>query len=717
MNRIVRASLLVLLALPLSAADGKWTPEQVLQLDPAWLARQGLEIDPEALWNEEEGTGLLAAAIRIGGCSGAFVSPEGLIVTNHHCVFSMLQQNSTPENDIITNGYLARNRSEELPSRTIRVTVPRRFTDVTARIEAAIPANAGDAARREAIEDVRKSLVATCEETPGARCTVAAHDGGVQYVLVETFELPDVRLVYAPPRSVGEYGGEIDNWMWPRHTGDFAIVRVYAGDNNESAPHAAGNVPYRPRYFFPIAREGVGQGDFVMALGYPGTTYRALTADEMREREKLYFPRREQLYGEWIQVLEEESAKSEASRIALANSLKSLLNRYKNSQGQIAALERGSIVERQKASDEAVLAWARDDARHSGAVAAYEELRRIASAREATWEREFLLDQVLLGSKALRWGAQISRSARERSKDDAERDIAYQERNLPRLNESQEREQKEFVEAADKALLASFVLRALALPEHSRIAAVDRAFDGASSAAQIRSRIDQMYRGTSLDEISERREMLTEREAELRARRDPLLNFSLDLDAEMKTLELESDRRAGAIARLRPVWRRAVIAHAGEPVAYDANSTLRVTFGHVMGYRPRDGVFYTPFTTLSGMVAKHTGEEPFDAPEKILAAASKGELGRWKAPGLNDVPVDFLADLDTTGGNSGSPVLNGRGELVAVNFDRVWENVANDFGFNPEIARNISADLRYMFWILDEIENADALLKELDVAE
>jgi hypothetical protein len=209
--------------------------------------------------------------------------------------------------------------------------------------------------------------------------------------------------------------------------------------------------------------------------------------------------------------------------------------------------------------------------------------------------------------------------------------------------------------------------------------------------------------------------MFGESEAQLQARKDPLLAFGLDLALEVAAQDELRDRRDGASERLRPEWRRAVLAHAGKPVAPDANGTLRVTFAKVEGYSPRDGVFYTPQTTLSGMLAKHTGTEPFNVPDKVLATAQAQRLGEWVDPGLKDVPVNFLSNADTTGGNSGSPTVNGRGELVGVNFDRVWENVANDFGYNPEVARNVSVDVRYVLWMLDQVENADALLRELGV--
>src|SRR5262245_35528674 len=281
-------ALLVLCATTALASDGKWTPQQVRQLDLAWLKKPGLARPIERLWDESRGSGLLSAAVSISGCSAAFVSADGLILTNHHCLFDVLQQHSTAQNDLITHGFLARNRADELSSKTTRVTVPRRFTDVTAAVEDAGRPVSDPAARSQAIDAKKKQLEAECERQPDARCRVATYDGGLQYMLVETVELRDVRLVYAPPRAVGEYGGEIDNWMWPRHTGDFAIGRAYVGADGRSAAYDKANVPYHPEFFFPVARKGVAPGDFVMILGYPGVTYRSLIAEEMAERRDRY---------------------------------------------------------------------------------------------------------------------------------------------------------------------------------------------------------------------------------------------------------------------------------------------------------------------------------------------------------------------------------------------------------------------------------------------
>jgi hypothetical protein len=714
---------LLLLAPSAQALDGKWTPAQVLEIDPAWLAEQGLELPPQALWDGERGTGLLTGTVRIGGCSGAFVSATGLIVTNHHCLFGLVQEHSTPQRDLINEGFVARSRAEELPASTLRVEIPRRFTDVTAQVLAAVPEGAGDRQRFDAIEARRKALVAQCEQQPDTRCRVAVFDDGVTYTLIETMELNDVRLVYAPPRAIGEYGGEIDNWSWPRHTGDFAIARAWSGPDGRPATHHPDNRPFVPEFYFPIADGGLSTDEFVMVLGYPGVTYRSLIAEEMQERRDRFFVRREDLFGAWVAQLEAASAESDAARIALAGDLKGIQNRHKNALGQIAGLDRGGIIARQQAQDDAVAQWARSQPAHADAVAARAALREVLRERELGWERDFLLNLVPMGTespaggipplpKALFFGATLAQVARERVKPDSERATGFAEADHGRVLERMDREQRNVYAPAERRLLGALVARALALPPTQRLPSVDRHF-GDLGPGQLAARIDAMLVGTPLYDPAERMAMSGEGEQELAARQDPMLAFALDWNADQRALQARERDWNARVARHRPAWRRAVAAHAGKPVAPDANGTLRVSFAHVQGYSPRDGVYYTPFTTLAGARDKHTGQAPFDLPAVVREAADGG--GRWGDPRLPGLAVNFLADGDTSGGNSGSPVVNGRGELVGVNFDRVWENVANDFGFNPAVARNISVDIRYMLWLLETVERADVLLRELGI--
>jgi len=729
MRRSLALTLLAicLMAVPTLAAEpqnrakgehtgGKWTPEQILAHDPAWLRAIGLELPPEELW-KAEGGGLLEAVVQVNGCSSGFVSSDGLLITNHHCAFSLLQEHSTPERDLITDGFLAADRAGELAGETTRASIPHRFTDVTAEIEAAAAAAGDDDLERyRAIDRKEKELVAACEEQPFRRCQVAVYDDGVTYRLIEALEFPDVRLVYAPPRAVGEYGGEVDNWSWPRHTGDFALLRVYAAGGASPAPHAVENTPYRPRRFLPIARVGVGVGDFVMVIGYPGRTYRSWIAEEAAERLDLYFPERSRLYRAWMDVMEEAASGDDAVGILLADRIKGLANREKNSRGQVVGILRGNLIETKRQEEAEILAWAAGDPRYQGAATAHQGLVEIAREVRATWHRDFLLGEVSRGAVPLDLAVKLVRQARERAKPDLEREPEYQERNRERILASLRRAQKRIYPETEVRLLADYLGRLAALPAEQKVAAVDALFAGGESAETVAGKL---LAGSQVGELAAREAMFAESVDELTARRDPLLDFALRLVEEIEAVELAEKRRSGAISRLRPTWRRAVAAHAGRPVDPDANGTLRVSLAHVEGYEPRDAVWYEPRTTLGGMLEKHTGEEPFNAPEAVREAAGRRRESHRFIPELGDVPICFLATGDTTGGSSGSPVVNGRGELVGVNFDRVWENVANDFGYNPAIARNVSVDVRYLLWLLEDVEGPAAarLLRELGAGE
>jgi hypothetical protein len=715
-------ALVLLLALdpaPTSAAEGKWTPEQVLQLDPAWLRELGLELPPQELWSTQ-GAGLLEAAISIGGCSAAFISADGLVATNHHCAFGLLQQSSSPERDLITAGFLATSQGDELPGEGTRALLPHKTRDVTAEVEAAVPKPSGtrdadDLARFRAIERKSSQLVATCEKQPHRRCQVAAFDGGVQYTLIEGVEFPDVRVVYAPPRAVGEFGGEVDNWSWPRHVGDFALLRVWAAADGGPAEPGKGTRPYRPRHFFPVSSDGVAPDQFVMVPGYPGRTFRAETGAEMKQRAERWFPDRAALFRAWIDLMEAGAKGGDAARIALASRIKSLANSEKNARGQLAGVARGNLLAKKEAAESEVLAWIAEHREHAPAAGAHREIAELVARLDATWERDFLLGQVRNGPLDLDLALTLVRWAKERQKPDAARDPAYMERNRDRLADGERIGQKRLDRPTEETLLADWLARASALPAASRVVAVDTLLAGKSDRDAIARAVAALHATTRVFDLDARTLMFEETPAQLRARHDPLLDFAFALDEDLLALKSRDDAKAGALSRLRPVWRRAVMAQAGKPIAPDANGTLRITFAHVEGYAPRDGVFMTPQTTVAGVVAKHTGEQPFTAPPFVLAAAPAAPRSRWVDPRLRDVPVDFLADADTTGGNSGSPVLDGRGRLVGLNFDRVWENVANDFGYAPEVARNISVDVRYLLWALEVEHGEDAtpLLREM----
>ncbi len=692
------------------AGEGKWTPQQVLDLGPTWVKAQGFRLPLAKLWDKKKGTGLLSNAVQLPGCSGSFVSADGLLITNHHCVVSILQEHSSPEANLSEDGYLAKTRADEQASKAFRIQVPRAFRDVTAQVRPLLDAAKTDLERFQAMETAQKMLVADCEKEPpgpgatATRCTFAAFDGGVSFALTVFDELSDVRLVWAPARGVGEYGGETDNWSWPRHTGDFALIRAYTSKGE----------PYHPQYFFPVSAQGVKAGDAVAVLGYPGVSYRGLLAREMDERAQKFFPAREAWTSEWINLLEEATRGNAEGTIAVSDDLRGLVNVRKNAQGQVAGIERGKILQKQRDAEAKVSAWATD--KQPGALAAKSAIEALLDEKLKSWDHDFTLDFATTASKGLNWSLTLARLSGERLMPDLDREPGFQERDLPRTRERLARDQKRFFAPADKKTTLAWVKRALALPKDQRIATVDAQFASAKDDAELTKRIAALYDKSKLTNGDARALMVEELPDALKARKDPLLDFGLALDAERKALKNKRDAWSGQTLKFRPLWRAAVTGFAGKPVAPDANLSLRVTFCRVKGYAPRDGVEMLPQTTLAGMVAKHTGVEPFIAPARLLEAARAGKLGRWKDAKLGDVPVAFLSDCDTTGGNSGSPTIDANGKLVGVNFDRVWENVANDFGYNPEVARNVNADARYALWQLEEVEGATALLTELGVA-
>jgi len=720
----MRRRLLVLLvlcghlAIPGLALEGKWPPYQLGELDPTWLQGEGLALDPAALWSDQIGGGLLQAVVDLGGCSAALVSRDGLLLTNHHCAFGALQHNSRPGQDLITDGFLAATRGAELSASGIKALIPSRFVDVTNEVANAVLSGSSDVERTRAIERVSKDLVARCEKSAGHRCRVAAFDGGMRFMLIDNLEYPDVRLVWAPPRSIGEFGGEIDNWSWPRHTGDLALLRVWAAPGGVPGKTARDNVPLHPAHVLPLAVEPIGDGSFVMVAGYPARSFRSFTAPEIGERAALYFPLRIELFGRWLDILNAAAAARENVRMVLADRIKGTANAEKNARGQVAGLKRGALVERRWAFENEVLRWAGEREAWRSAIDAHQELAGIVEARRATFQRDFLLDGMRRGPLPLDMALTLVRWARERAKPDIERRPAFMERNRDRLREKVDQDQKELDEPTERALMVDVLLRFAELPDGARSAAIDRFLGGARDVRTISGRVDTLFGATRVLDLAARRRMFDDNVAGLCLRRDQLLDLAFALDDELRELEARRESEDGAAARLRPEWLRAVHAFLGRPLAPDANGTLRVSFGHVQGYSPRDAVDFSPRTRVVGLVAKVTGEEPFAAPQALLAAAAAAPTSRWADAALGDVPIAFLADLDTTGGNSGSPVLNGRGELVGCNFDRVWENVANDFGYDATVNRNISVDARFLGWVLETLHGSAAqpLLTELGFA-
>jgi len=696
------------------ADEGQWMPSQIAELDQARLRELGLELAPEQLWSADGG--LLRAAVNLSGCSAAFVSADGLIATNHHCAYAAIQGNSSVEHDYLKDGFVARERGQELPGKDLTVRVIERIDDVTAEIQAAVDAAPDDRGRAQAIERARKQLVDACEKSgPSRRCEVASFYSGSLYQRFTYKELRDVRLVYAPPAAIGEFGGEDDNWMWPRHTGDFALVRAYAGADNQPAEAAPDNVAYKPAQFIRPAATGVKDGDFVAVLGYPGATQRYLPVVEVERFIDQVFPARIDLYGEWIAIYEQLGGLDPAVAIKVAASKKSLANRHKNAQGMLAGLRAMQLVARRRGEETALEQWAaRPENAAYGDV--LPEIRAISGLRRDGFAGEFLLDNLGSAGSLLGVAIDLVRRAREAKKPDLERLAGYMDRDAKRLRDRVERRLRDFDLEVDVQLLAALLARAAALPPEARIAALEPLVAGTTGKRDaFVPAARKLVAASKLGDKATTLALLAADEDTLARSKDPVLVLATVLVPALEALDARNEERSGRGLRVGPRYFTMLRTVREGPVYPDANGTLRFSYAKIGGYSPREGLQAIPQTTLTGQLAKVTGVAPFTLPQRIQDLAEGAADSHWSDPVLGDLPINFLANADTTGGNSGSPVINGRGELVGLNFDRVWENIAGDFGYNPARSRNVIVDVRYLLWLLDRVEDAGGLLDELGV--
>jgi hypothetical protein len=710
---------------------GMWMPRQMS--DHAALLRElGLRIDASALTDPTQAP--MSAVVSLGHCTASFVSPEGLLVTNHHCVQGALQLSSTPDNNLVEHGFVAKTRADETSAGpTQRVYVAQRMTDVTDAILAGIADITDDGRRHAEIETREKALIAACElDRPEITCKTASFFKGHEWQLIEYLEIRDVRLVYVPARSVGNYGGEIDNWQWPRHTGDFAFYRAYVGPDGQPAGYSPDNVPFKPQAFLPIGAAGVDASDLVFVAGYPAKTNRMLTAAEIRRNIDWTYPRYLDKANQRMAIIAEQMKAGGETAIKAGVARQSIQNGLEKYTGILEGLQQSDLVDRRDAEEQAFRTWAAADPARRRHVDALDAIgarlpeRWDLDARDEAWndvigtanplteDRRDLIG----GSRLLKEAIFLVHHAEQRQKPDAERRLGYQDRDRPAIVAVQRAFAKRYDAAIDRAMWTLALTRAAADPASvawlrdllglKKGAKVD--------AAAIARALDALYGKTKLADEKVRMTLLDASPATLKKSKDPFIKLALKLYPRVKQHQARDEARHGAELATDRVYAEGLLAFRAGKVAPDANRTLRISFGTVRGYRPAPGAdVYAPFTVAPEIAKKHTGEEPFDAPRKLLDAIAAGAWGPYASRELGAVPVNFLADLDSTGGNSGSPVLNAAGELVGLLFDGNFEGLASDVVFKPDTTRAIVADIRYVLWVADAIDGADHVLEELGI--
>ena len=688
------------------ADEGQWQPHQLPQLK-AELKRVGIDIPAEKLADLSKHP--MSAIVSLGGCSAAFVSDAGLVVTNHHCAYGAVQRNSTPEHNYITNGFLAKTRAAELPGGpNSLVYVTDKVENVSERVLKGLTADMTGRARHEAVEKRVKDLIAECETDKMYRCSVPAFHRGLEYYRIRQMMIRDVRLVYAPSDKIGNFGGDIDNYEWPRHTGDYSFLRAYVGKDGRPADPSPDNVPYKSKDFLVVSAEGLKAGDGILLAGYPGRTSRYKLPAEIRFARDTAFPLKVSELQADLAVMADATHGDAAAAVRYASVVKSINNVLKKTQGLLDGFARKDIAAIKDVQDAEFRAWYAKQPNVSPTLLA--ELDAAIASDMALSEEEFAWS-VATNSDLLKSARTIYRLSLERQKADAERESGFQQRDLAFIKARLARLEQSYVNKVDQARFEAGLKRYAQLAAKSHPQGLDALLPAPAAVAAL-------YQQTQLADTAKRLAWLEKDQAAVAQSDDAFMQLAVKLHPVDVALEERRKEIDGNLERVIPQYMQAVIAwkkSQGKPVYPDANSTLRVTYGTVSPYSPRDGITKGPFTTVEGIVEKVTGKAPFEAPQALLDAVKEKRYGQFRDPALGTVPVNFLTSADTTGGNSGSAVMNKRGELIGLNFDSTYESITKDWYFDTAITRAIHLDIRYMLWVMKEVDHADNLLKEMTI--
>lgn len=700
------------------ADEGMWQPHQLPELGGT-LTSMGLKIDPKDLSSLTEFPS--TAIVSLGGCSASFVSSKGLVVTNHHCVYGSVQFNSTAENNLLVNGFLAKELPDEVPAAPgSRVYVTEEVTNVTDKVLVGVTQALSGGERYDLIEANSKALIAECEKTGIHRCSVPAFHHGMEYFLTKQLEIRDVRLVYAPATSIGKYGGDIDNWMWPRHTGDFGFYRAYVGQNGKPADYNVSNVPYQSSSYLKVSAKPLKEGDFVMAMGYPGRTNRYRTADEVENQFTWFYPKARAIREGLMAVIHDYSDTGSSARISYESTYASLANYAKNYQSMVESYSHSDFLQRRESMEGALGAWiAESPSRKAAFGPAISELGTLIDQAQATQARDVILGYMRYASLP-RAASRLYRLANEKQKPDEKREPGYQARDNTRFEQYLKRITRRYDATVEKAMLLYMLELYTELPASSRVASIDKFFKLGKgfNKEKVNKQLNRLYRKTKLESEETRLAWMSKSVVQFNKSKDPLIQYAVATYSDSMAMELEEKNNDGNQQLWRARYMAALIAFnraQDKPIYADANSTLRVTFGQILGNQPRDGLRNNPFTSIEGIAEKHTGSAPFNSPEKQLSLIKNKQYGKYKMDSINSVPVNFLTTADITGGNSGSATLNGNAELIGLLFDGVYESIIGDWDFDDNKNRAISVDTRYMLWVMEYLDGATNLIDEMDV--
>ena len=700
----------IILGLNIFADEGMWEPYQMESLKKELRASgyRGNVSNVSDLFKHP-----MNAIVSLGGCSAAFVSDTGLIATNYHCIErSYLQFNSNAESDLFETGFVARTKEDEKKSAPgSRVYVTLDSSNITDKVLFGLSDTTQALDRAKIIEDNKKEIIKNCETSDEIECRVRSFFSGEIYKLEKVLKIKDVRLVYAPPAYIGEYGGEIDNWMYPRHTGDFALLRAYTAKDGSSKEFNKDNVPYKSDSFLKISAKGVEDGDFVMVVGYPGRTNRLLTLNEIKWDLETGFYETVKFLKRGIDLIEQNTNSSNGSKLKYRGLKSGYENYYKKISGQIDGAENFKLLESEEINWINFIGFVESSANETDKAYLNELLALIDQEQKKNIARSYFGNSALI-SQAQR----IYRNAVERESIDSERKSGYQERDQERIANRIKALDYSYDHEVDRVIFLDRLMTYKNFDKSYRRATYSKLLRLDENEEVVTQRVNEIYK-TKYKNSKNFLNMMSLTLDELNSSQDPLIIFIKDIFEESLEYEKESERVGAQRQLLKSKFNnllRKYYESSGRQMYADANGTLRVTYGNVAGVSLQDGIRYEPFTRLEGIAQKHSGKKPFKASDQLLSLIENKDYGKYEYKPINSVPVNFISTLDITNGNSGSATINAKFELVGLAFDGMLETIIADYKHIPE-ARTISVDSRYLLWTLEKLERADNILEELTI--
>lgn len=704
--------IMLCVSLFVSGEEGMWLMNQLKNLD---LEKKGFEISAQDIY--DPGKPCIAnAVVNLGGGTASLVSGNGLMLTNHHVAFGAVQRASTKGTDYITHGFLAKTPAEEIEAPGYTARILREMKDITHefnrynKIKDLVK-------RKKAIDRKIKKITEKIEKgKKDISALVASMYNGKQYILFVYKRFDDVRVVYVPPQGIGNYGGDIDNFMWPRHTGDFSFLRIYMAPDGTGRKYHKDNVPYKPEYWLKVAKQGLKEGDQTFIMGYPGSTVRYRTSASVAESLHHSYPMRIKYYKELIDLLQTFARDSQIAKAKVAGLDSGLNNAMKYYQGNVDGMIRTNFLQQKHDFEERLILFLKNDEtlykKYGDILTRIKEQYDLqAKYRELDYILGFAVSRRPLGGVVLGTAQMAYNTAKEREKPKKLRDPEFSEKDIKRSVDRLRFRYISFYEPLDKAMLKKILKWAEQLPQEIRLKGMDNLLK--EKKLTIDSWVEQAYANTKLKDAAFAKSLFNKKVKQLEALNDPFIELAKRVYSQVEAYRKRGKRNQAAVEELRKRYIDALYAWKGANLYPDANRTLRFSCGRVEGYSPRDAVYYTPFTTLKGMMAKDTGKRPFDVPEGLKPLYAKKDFGRWLHQDLKDVPIAFTHKVDSTGGNSGSPVMNTKGELVGVLFDGNYEAMTADWQYQEAITRSISVDIRMVMFVTEKLAKANHILKEM----